>query len=41
MMKRRATFVQERVIRDSAGRQTPQYGKLEGEGELVFRPPTR
>jgi len=36
-----ATYVQERVIRDSAGRQTPQYGKLEGEGEFVFRPPTR
>jgi uncharacterized caspase-like protein len=34
-----ATYVQERVIRDSAGRQTPQYGKLEGEGEFVFRPP--
>ncbi|PYO00057.1 MAG: hypothetical protein DMD91_11320 [Candidatus Rokuibacteriota bacterium] len=36
-----ATYVQERVIRDSASRQTPQYGKLEGEGEFVFRPPTR
>jgi len=36
-----ATFVQERVIRDSGGRQTPQYGKLEGEGEFVFRPPVR
>ena len=36
-----ATYVQERVILDSAGRQTPQYGKLEGEGEFVFRPPAR
>ncbi len=36
-----ATYVQERVMRDSASRQTPQYGKLEGEGEFVFRPPAR
>ena len=36
-----ATFVQERVLRDSSGQQTPQYGKLEGEGEFVFRPPAR
>jgi uncharacterized caspase-like protein len=36
-----ATFVQERVVRESNGRQTPQYGKIEGEGEFIFRPPTR
>lgn len=36
-----ATFIQERVIRESFGKQTPQYGKLEGEGEFLFRPPRR
>jgi hypothetical protein len=36
-----ATFIQERVVRESAGRQTPQYGKLDGEGEFLFRPPRR
>lgn len=36
-----ASFVQERVLRDSGGQQTPQYAKIEGEGEFVFRPPVR
>jgi uncharacterized caspase-like protein len=36
-----ATFIQERVVRQSGGAQTPQYGKLEGEGEFLFRPPRR
>jgi uncharacterized caspase-like protein len=36
-----AAFVQERVVRESEGRQTPQYAKLDGEGEFVFRPPAR
>ncbi len=34
-----ATFVQERVIQGSNGRQTPQYAKLDGEGMFLFRPP--
>jgi hypothetical protein len=36
-----ATFVQERVVNESRGQQTPQYGKLAGEGEFLFRPPRR
>lgn len=36
-----ASFVLERVLRDSGGQQTPQYAKIEGEGEFVFRPPVR
>jgi uncharacterized caspase-like protein len=36
-----AAFVQERVVHDSASRQTPQYSKVEGEGEFLFRPPRR
>lgn len=34
-----ATYVQDRVIQDSVGKQTPQYSKLDGEGEFLFRPP--
>jgi hypothetical protein len=34
-----AAYIQERVLRDSGGAQTPQYGKLDGEGEFLFRPP--
>lgn len=33
---RLATWVEERVIRDSRGRMTPQYGRLDGEGQFVF-----
>jgi hypothetical protein len=36
-----AAYIQERVVQDSAGAQTPQYGKLDGEGEFLFRPPRR
>jgi class 3 adenylate cyclase/putative methionine-R-sulfoxide reductase with GAF domain len=36
---RLAAFVQERVVQASQSRQIPQYGKLEGEGEFLFRPP--
>lgn len=32
-------YVQERVLHDSGGLQTPQYAKLEGEGEFLFLPP--
>jgi class 3 adenylate cyclase len=38
---RLATYVQERVMAESNGLQTPQYGKLDGEGEFLFRPPRR
>ncbi len=31
-----ATWLEPRVVRDSRGRMTPQYGKLEGEGQFVF-----
>lgn len=31
-----AAWVEPRVIRDSGGRMTPQYGKLDGEGQFVF-----
>jgi uncharacterized caspase-like protein len=34
-----ASYVAERVMRDSRNAQTPQYGKLRGEGEFLFRPP--
>ncbi len=34
-----AAYIQERVLRESHGAQTPQYGKLDGEGEFLFRPP--
>ena len=34
-----AAYIQERVLRESGGSQTPQYGKLDGEGEFLFRPP--
>ena len=36
---RLATWVEERVIRDSRGRMTPQYGRLDGEGQFVFIKP--
>jgi formylglycine-generating enzyme required for sulfatase activity len=31
-----ATWIEPRVVRDSKGRMTPQYGKLDGEGQFVF-----
>jgi formylglycine-generating enzyme required for sulfatase activity len=31
-----ATWVEPRVVRDSGGKMTPQYGKLDGEGQFVF-----
>ena len=36
-----AAWIEPRVVRDSKGKMTPQYGKLDGEGQFVFlRPPT-
>jgi class 3 adenylate cyclase len=34
-----AAYVEERVRRDTQDQQTPQYSKLRGEGEFLFRPP--
>ncbi|MBI3824678.1 MAG: SUMF1/EgtB/PvdO family nonheme iron enzyme [Candidatus Rokubacteria bacterium] len=34
-----AAWVEERVARDSGGKMTPQYGKLDGEGQFVFMTP--
>jgi uncharacterized caspase-like protein len=34
-----AAWIEPRVVRDSKGRMTPQYGKLDGEGQFVFSPP--
>src|SRR5439155_8578906 len=31
-----AAWIEPRVVRDSNGRMTPQYGKLDGEGDFVF-----
>src|SRR5438445_296840 len=31
-----AAWIEPRVVRDSGGRMTPQYGKLDGEGQFVF-----
>ena len=31
-----ATWIEPRVVRDSKGKMTPQYGKLDGEGQFVF-----
>jgi hypothetical protein len=36
---RLAQWVEERVIRDSRGRMTPQHGRLDGEGQFVFVKP--
>jgi class 3 adenylate cyclase len=36
-----AVYVQERVVADSSSRQTPQYAKLDGEGEFLFLPPQK
>ena len=35
-----AAWITPRVVRDSKGRMTPQYGKLDGEGQFVFVMPT-
>lgn len=34
-----AAWIEPRVVRDSKGRMTPQYGKLDGEGQFVFLKP--
>lgn len=34
-----ASWIEQRVVRDSKGRMTPQYGKLDGEGQFVFVTP--
>jgi len=34
-----ATFIQDRVVSESKCRQTPQYAKLDGEGEFLLIPP--
>lgn len=31
-----ASWIEPRIVRDSAGRMHPQYGKLDGEGQFVF-----
>ena len=31
-----AAWIEPRVVRDSKGKMTPQYGRLEGEGQFVF-----
>ena len=31
-----AAWIEPRVVRDSKGKMTPQYGKLDGEGQFVF-----
>jgi uncharacterized caspase-like protein len=31
-----AAWIEPRVVRDSKGQMTPQYGRLEGEGQFVF-----
>ncbi len=31
-----AAWIEPRVIRDSKGKMTPQYGKLDGEGQFIF-----
>jgi hypothetical protein len=36
-----AAWIEPRVVRDSKGRMTPQYGKLDGEGQFVFVPGPR
>jgi oligopeptide transport system substrate-binding protein len=33
-----ANWIEQRVVRDSRGRMTPQYGKLDGEGQFLFIP---
>lgn len=35
-----AAWIEPRVVRDSKGRMTPQYGKLDGEGQFVFLKPS-
>src|SRR5205823_10990663 len=35
-----AAWIEPRVVRDSAGKMTPQYGKLGGEGQFFFLMPT-
>lgn len=34
-----AAWIEPRVVRDSKGKMTPQYGKLDGEGQFVFLMP--
>ncbi|MEO8752523.1 MAG: GAF domain-containing protein [Casimicrobiaceae bacterium] len=34
-----ADYIQKRVLAESASQQTPQYAKLDGEGEFLFLPP--
>jgi formylglycine-generating enzyme required for sulfatase activity len=34
-----AAWLEPRVVRDSKGRMTPQYGRLDGEGQFVFLKP--
>ncbi len=34
-----ADYIQRRVVAESENRQTPQYAKLDGEGEFLFLPP--
>jgi uncharacterized caspase-like protein len=36
-----ATWLEQRVVRDSRGRMTPQHGKLDGEGQFLFLLPRR
>ncbi|MBI2509151.1 MAG: hypothetical protein HYV99_04015 [Betaproteobacteria bacterium] len=36
-----AVYIQERVVVESENRQTPQYAKLNGEGEFLFLPPDK
>ena len=37
-----AAWLEPRVVRDSKGKMTPQYGKLDGEGQFIFvRPGTQ
>ena len=36
-----AVYIQERVLVESGNRQTPQYAKLDGEGEFLFLPPQK
>jgi len=36
-----AAWIEPRVVRDSKGKMTPQYGKLDGEGQFVFMYPRK
>jgi uncharacterized caspase-like protein len=34
-----AVYIQQRVVAESSNRQTPQYVRLDGDGEFLFCPP--